>query len=174
MVELSVQDQVSGVPSDVMTAAGAPCARESAQPLAPPEILAERRNCDLEAAIRDALEGPSKDLGRLCMILGEEFCLPPTSLAQQRATSGEDFDSDTTAPADQDQSSSSEASETGKDDRSNLALVTQSSAADASGAAIVVEREKQQQQQKGCTVRDVADMAEVRHLRAENLYHQPL
>lgn len=63
------------------------------------------RNEALEAAIRHALEGSTKDLGRLCKTLGESFCLPSTRPA--RAV-GYDSGSDTTAPADQEHSSSSE------------------------------------------------------------------
>ena len=63
------------------------------------------RNEALEAAIRHALEGSTKDLGRLCKTLGESFCLPSTRSAR---VAGYDSGSDTTAPADQEHSSSSE------------------------------------------------------------------
>ena len=63
------------------------------------------RNKALEAAIRHALEGSTKDLGRLCKTLGESFCLPST---RPTRTVGYDSGSDTTAPADQEHSSSSE------------------------------------------------------------------
>lgn len=63
------------------------------------------RNEALEAAIRHALEGSTKDLGRLCKTLGESFCLPSTRPAR---VAGYDSGSDTTAPADQEHSSSSE------------------------------------------------------------------
>ena len=61
-------------------------------------------NKELEFAVRKALEGPEKDLGRLCKILGEAFCLP-SPVASARAANY-DSGSDTTSPADQDHSSS--------------------------------------------------------------------
>lgn len=85
-----------------------PSADKSAS-LPPPQVhqhhaRSEGRNEQLEDAIRKALEGPGKDLGRLCKILGEVFCLPsPGSSAR---LTGYDSGSDTTSPADQDQSSS--------------------------------------------------------------------
>lgn len=62
------------------------------------------RNERLEAAVRQALDGSTKDLGRLCKTLGESFCLP--SARPARAVGCYDSGSDTTAPADQEHSSS--------------------------------------------------------------------
>lgn len=89
---------------------------EEAAPKAP-----EERNEELEIAIRAALDGPDKDLGRLCKTLGEKFCLaPPPSSRSRRGpkrgvvrAAGYDSGSDTTSPADQEHSSSG--SETGGD-----------------------------------------------------------
>lgn len=64
------------------------------------------RNEHLEAAVRQALDDSTKDLGRLCKTLGESFCLP--SVRPARAVGCYDSGSDTTAPADQEHSSSSE------------------------------------------------------------------
>lgn len=44
-----------------------------------------QRNEELEIKVRSALEGPDKDLGRLCKSLGEAFCLEP---ARNNADSG--------------------------------------------------------------------------------------
>lgn len=77
----------------------------------------EERNEELEIAIRGALEGPGKDLGRLCKTLGENFCLaPPRPKKRVVRAAGYDSGSDTTSPADQEHSgSSSGGSETGGD-----------------------------------------------------------
>lgn len=85
-----------------------PSADKSAS-LPPPQVhqhhaRSEGRNEQLEDAVRKALEGPGKDLGRLCKILGEAFCLPSPGSSARSA--GYDSGSDTTSPADQDQSSS--------------------------------------------------------------------
>lgn len=85
-----------------------PSADKSAS-LPPPQVhqhhaRSEGRNEQMEDAVRKALEGPGKDLGRLCKILGEAFCLPSPGSSARSA--GYDSGSDTTSPADQDQSSS--------------------------------------------------------------------
>lgn len=64
----------------------------------------EGRNTALEAALRASLD--SKDLGRLCKKLGDEYCLPRR--APRVAGSSDDSGSDTTAPADHYHSSSSD------------------------------------------------------------------
>lgn len=76
----------------------------------------EERNEELEIAIRGALEGPDKELGRLCRTLGDNFCLAPHRPKHSvQAAAGYDSGSDTTSPADQEHSSSSSGSETGGD-----------------------------------------------------------
>lgn len=99
------------------------------EPPAPPAPPAgSGRNEQLEVEVRQALEGPSSDLGRLCKTLGEAFCLP--SFRAPRAA-GYDSGSDTTAPADQEHSSSESAtgSETGGD--VTMAATTSTAAANA-------------------------------------------
>lgn len=76
------------------------------------------RNEELEIAIQGALEGPGRDLGRLCKTLGEHFCLAPPRPKAVRAVGYDSAGSDTTSPADQEHSggsSSSSGSETGRD-----------------------------------------------------------
>lgn len=75
---------------------------------------AVERNEELEVAIRGALQGPDKDLGRLCKTLGENFCLAPPRPKRAVGAEGYDSGSDTTSPADQEHSSTS-GSETGGD-----------------------------------------------------------
>lgn len=65
-----------------------------------PEPQVSTGNKHLEDALRRALD--ADDLGRLCKTLGEAYCLP----ARTPRVVGYDSGSDTTAPADQDQSSS--------------------------------------------------------------------
>lgn len=79
-----------------------PAALEPAAPPVTPTLCG--RNAELEVAVRQALEGPTRDLGRLCKTLGEAFCLPSFRSAPRAA--GYDSGSDTTAPADQEHSSS--------------------------------------------------------------------
>lgn len=101
------------------------------------------RNEELEIAIRGALEGPDKDLGRLCKTLGENFCLaPPRPRAAVRAA-GYDSGSDTTSPADQEHSSgSSSGSETGGDHHAATAV-----SGGAAGGGQDKDSSEQQQQQ---------------------------
>lgn len=66
----------------------------------PPPPVSESGNQELEASLRKALD--AGDLGKLCRTLGEAFCLP----SRTPRLEGYDSGSDTTAPADQDQSSS--------------------------------------------------------------------
>lgn len=103
----TVQDATPGP-----AVAGDEHAAQKKPPSPPLEAEAVPRNEKLEAAIRTNLEGPDKDLGRMCRALGENFCLAPPRPKAARA-SGYDSGSDTTSPADQDQSSSG--SETGGD-----------------------------------------------------------
>lgn len=49
-----------------------------------------QRNEELEITVRSALEGPDKDLGRLCKSLGEAFCLQPARNAGGDGADGGD------------------------------------------------------------------------------------
>lgn len=84
-------------PGDVSRELKGQVSRSSTSPL---PARRESGNQELEAALQKALD--ADDLGELCKTLGEAFCLPTRSPRAE----GYDSESDTTAPADQDQSSS--------------------------------------------------------------------
>lgn len=114
------------------------------------------RNEELEVALRRALEGSPKDLGGLCKALGEAFCLP-NSVPPRAA--GYDSGSDTTAPADQEQSSSESAagSEMGGDGSGNAIISAASGSASGIGRGAAAAGGKEVDK----NIRALADAAEV-------------
>lgn len=95
------------------------------QPMTSPDKI----NHELEAALRKALNGG--DTGKVCKILGDAFCLP--SRSPNVLCDG--YESDTTAPGDQDQTSSESGngSETGGDGSTAMAQgASNSTSADSS------------------------------------------
>lgn len=93
---ISRMEDVTGEVSVIAPAASSP----EVPPPPPLPPLSESGNQELEASLRKALD--AGDLGQLCRTLGEAFCLP----SRTPRVEGYDSGSDTTAPADQDQSSS--------------------------------------------------------------------
>ncbi|CAM9737206.1 unnamed protein product, partial [Laminaria digitata] len=137
------------IPEQQLPTAPLEAASASAGAQAPAQQVG--RNEPLEAAIRHALEGSAKDLGRLCKTLGESFCLPST---RPTRAAGYDSGSDTTAPADQEHSSSSE-SGVGSETCGEAACVSSST-----GPTSVVGTTKSSKELEDGNVRAVAAAAE--------------